>query len=73
VALRQETGAAARLFAMLTVPAGGAGDLVVSIDGAYAVAIGAARVGVCSLMVCRADDHAARLDFLESRALVRLP
>ena len=73
VALRQETPGPARLFAMLTVPAGGAGELVVSIDGAYAAGIGAAQVGVCSLMVCRADDHAARLDFLESRALARLP
>ncbi|WP_431268724.1 hypothetical protein [Dankookia sp. P2] len=73
VALRQETGAAERLFAMLTVPAGGAGDLVVAIDSAYAAAIGAAQVGLCSLMVCRADDHAARLDYLESRALARLP
>lgn len=73
VALRQETRAAERLFAMLTVPAGGSGALVIWIDGAYAAAIGAARVGVCSLMVCRADDHAARLDYLESRALARLP
>ncbi|MFC7474405.1 glycosyltransferase [Dankookia sp. GCM10030260] len=73
VALRQETGAAERLFAMLTVPEGGADELVVSIDGAYAAAIGATRVGICSLMVCRADDHAARLDYLESRALARLP
>ena len=58
---------------MLTVPAGGAGDLIIAIDSAYTAAIGAARVGVCSLMVCRADDHAARLDYLESRALARLP
>ncbi|TDH64672.1 glycosyltransferase [Dankookia rubra] len=73
VALRQDAGPAERLFALLTVPAGGADELVVSIDGAYAAPIGAAQVGVCSLMVCRTDDHAARLDYLESRALARLP
>ena len=70
---RQETRPDERLFALLTVPAGGTGDLVVAIDSAYAAGIGAAQVGVCSIMACRADDHAARLDYLERRALARLP
>jgi hypothetical protein len=57
---------------MVTVPAGGEGDLIVEIEPAYGAA-SAGTIGVCSLMACRANDHAARLDYLESRALTRLP
>jgi hypothetical protein len=70
---RFETRPEERLFAMLTVPAEGEGELVIAIEPVYAAGLAAPPIGICSLMVCRADDHAARLDYLESRALARLP
>jgi glycosyltransferase involved in cell wall biosynthesis len=70
---RFDARAGERLFAMLVVPAGSGGDLLISIEPGLATGAGAEAVGVCSLMVCRADDHAARLDYLESRALTQLP
>ncbi|WP_158292414.1 hypothetical protein, partial [Paracraurococcus ruber] len=68
---RLEARPGERLFAMLTVPPG-EGDLMLAVEPAEGAG-GAERVGVCSLMACRADDHAARLDYLEGRALARLP
>ncbi|TCZ61356.1 glycosyltransferase family 4 protein [Roseicella aquatilis] len=66
-------GVAERRFAMLVLPAAEGGDLLLSLEPASGSEAEAGRVGVCSLMACRATDHAARLDYLESRALIRLP
>jgi len=70
---RFEAHAEERLFAMLTVPAAAEGDLVIALEPSPGAGATAEAIGVCSLMACRADDHAARLDYLESRALARLP
>ncbi|MDO9707383.1 glycosyltransferase family 4 protein [Paracraurococcus lichenis] len=69
VTRRLETTAEERLFVMLPLPVGGAGDLLLSIEPAPSQE----PVGICSLMACRADDLAARLDYLEAHALARLP
>jgi glycosyltransferase involved in cell wall biosynthesis len=69
VTQRLEIPGGGRIIAVLALPPEGAGDLVIAIDPACAAGIGAERVGLCSVMVCREADLAARLAYLEPRAV----
>ncbi|RAI58403.1 glycosyltransferase family 4 protein [Roseicella frigidaeris] len=69
LARRFEARPGARLVVLFALPAEVAGDLVVSIDPAVAAGAGASRIGVRSLMACRAEDLAARLGYLERQAI----
>ena len=73
VSQRLELREGERAFAMLALPAGPGAALVVALDASPGAPAAATTVGACSLMACRADDHLARLDYLEARALARLP
>jgi glycosyltransferase involved in cell wall biosynthesis len=73
--LRLEAEPAARFTCVLDVAAPG-GEVVVEIDGGAGAGIGVRKkpdtrrvgLGLTSFMVCRPDDLAARLDFLERHA-----
>jgi glycosyltransferase involved in cell wall biosynthesis len=66
---RFELGDRESATAMLTVEATGADDVLIEIG----LPLGAepTEIGVRSVMVCRADDVATRLDYLEARAFGR--
>ena len=62
---RIEFEAGARFHVALDLPAGPPGDVLV----AFVRGEGPAAIGVCGLMACRADDHPARIAYLESSLL----
>ncbi|MBX6743764.1 MAG: glycosyltransferase [Acetobacteraceae bacterium] len=69
-----EAGDHERLFCVLQVP-DAAGDLVVEIETPMGSRLEDGRLvgpNLLGFMACRADDLAARLDYLERRALVRM-
>ena len=73
---REVTAAAGEvLFCMLDVEAAAEGEIEVEIEAGQGVALPDGRqvgIGIRSLMACRRDDLAARLDYLERAALPRL-
>ena len=80
-AFRQiEAKAAESLFCTLEVTAEAAGELVIEFETGQGVTLPAGTaggdrqvgIGVRSVMVCRRDDLAARLDYLERAALPRM-
>jgi hypothetical protein len=63
------------LFCMLELEAAPGGEIEVEIEADRGAALPDGRhvaIGVRSLMACRRDDLAARLDYLERAALPRM-